>query len=245
MDTSDIKSYVYVITNLITKKIYIGKANNPDRRWEEHKRHAKTKLYPINKTMNKYGEHNFSFDVIYELESESEALIMETKLILLSNSNNKKYGYNCNIGGEGGMRPSEETIAKMIAAQNTPELKIKKSEWLKNFHKENPNWMRERMTGNQYLKNHVWDEKYKRNMSKACKGIKPSDETRVKMSIAASGENHSQAKLTEKEVIFIRNQYKITTKNKSDFVVDLIKTYKIHKQTARDIIERRTWKHIP
>lgn len=52
------------------------------------------------------------------------------------------------------------------------------------------------------------------------------------------GENHGSAKLSEKEVIEIRNI------NNSLSVRDIAKTYNVQKCTISKILKRKTWKHI-
>ena len=67
-----------------------------------------------------------------------------------------------------------------------------------------------------------------------------SDETREKMSEAHSGEKSSSAKLTEKEVLEIRELY--ATGNYTQKELGL--KYNVNRCTICDIINRRTWKHI-
>lgn len=58
------KSYVYLITNLITQKYYVGKANNPEGRWESHKSGKSDAKYICN-TIAKYGSENFTFEILF------------------------------------------------------------------------------------------------------------------------------------------------------------------------------------
>ena len=67
---------IYKITNLITNLCYIGKSNNIDRRWKDHKRLAFTEGHKeYNKalycSMRKYGLDNFSFECKEFVKRES------------------------------------------------------------------------------------------------------------------------------------------------------------------------------
>lgn len=55
---------IYKIENLINHKIYIGQSVHIERRWKEHCRHYKQSI--ISDAIKKYGEDNFSFQVIEE-----------------------------------------------------------------------------------------------------------------------------------------------------------------------------------
>jgi group I intron endonuclease len=67
---------IYKITNLINNQCYIGKTNNFERRKKDHFRLAFTEGHKeYNKTLyraiRKYGQENFSFDIIERLEDYS------------------------------------------------------------------------------------------------------------------------------------------------------------------------------
>lgn len=72
--------YIYVITNQINDKQYIGQTvNTIKRRWQEHicsSRQKSTRTYPLYNAMNKYGIENFTIKQIeecsYEILNERE-----------------------------------------------------------------------------------------------------------------------------------------------------------------------------
>jgi len=68
---------VYVITNKINGKVYIGKTNDLERRWNEHKMDAKYSQFPIHVAMKKDGITNFIIEPIAYYSSKEEALQME------------------------------------------------------------------------------------------------------------------------------------------------------------------------
>ena len=96
---------IYKITNLITKKCYIGKTNNSDRRWRDHKRLAFTENHKeynkiLYQSMRKYGIENFIFEIIEELEDYS--ISSEREKYWISYYNSYYNGYNETPGGDGG-----------------------------------------------------------------------------------------------------------------------------------------------
>ena len=66
---------IYLITNLKTKKVYVGQSNNINRRWWEHKARAfnsNNNCYnsPLYRSMRKYGVDAFVMSVICECKPE-------------------------------------------------------------------------------------------------------------------------------------------------------------------------------
>lgn len=92
---------IYRITNLINNKVYIGQSIDIDTRWQMHKYHAfnYNSQHHLHKAFRKYGIENFLFEVIketYDLD------YWEKFLISIHKSQDPKYGYNYQPGGEGG-----------------------------------------------------------------------------------------------------------------------------------------------
>lgn len=89
---------IYKITNLINGKVYIGQSIHPERRWIEHKqraRHGKEKS-AIHLAIEKYGEENFSFEILKWSENYNKE---EIDMIKKYNSLIPN-GYNITEGGE-------------------------------------------------------------------------------------------------------------------------------------------------
>ena len=67
---------IYKITNIISNKIYIGQSIRPERRWHAHKSRAKKGYgkgkYPLYDAIRKYGEENFTFEVLGWFEDYNE-----------------------------------------------------------------------------------------------------------------------------------------------------------------------------
>lgn len=155
--------YIYKITNMITKKCYIGetKKSNPYLRWNEHKRKIEQGIGcpALQDAVKKYGIDNFKFEVLIICFDEDRYKI-EMEYIKKFNSISPN-GYNLTIGGEGGgfygKKHSQETInnisikmkqkyidnpelrnensKKQKIIMNTPEIKLKIREGFKNSEK--------------------------------------------------------------------------------------------------------------
>ena len=68
---------VYTITNKVSKRTYVGRTNNPERRWLEHTAFDAI-LTPITKAIKAEGKDQFEFKVIKTVETREAADIWET-----------------------------------------------------------------------------------------------------------------------------------------------------------------------
>lgn len=92
--------YIYKITNLINGKCYIGQTQNYKNRFAEHKRLLRQKKHDnphLQFAWSRYGEQNFSFDIIEYSEDYNDR---EKYYIAYYQSDNPEYGYNILSGGE-------------------------------------------------------------------------------------------------------------------------------------------------
>jgi group I intron endonuclease len=111
------KSGIYCIKNLITNKLYIGKAFYTRKRINTHKwllRHNKHVNVHLQRAWNKYGESNFTFDIIEYCNIESLPT-REDYWTKFYKSNDMEYGYNLMIPGRQNYTHSDETKQKMRA----------------------------------------------------------------------------------------------------------------------------------
>lgn len=210
--------YIYKITNLINQKIYIGKTNNPKRRWYHHVRDSKKpsdhpRKFIIHHAISKYGKDNFSFEIIDS--DEDEKIIFQKEIDLIKYFKNLgEVLYNVTNGGEGvnGYLPTEETRNK-ISLANKGKL----------AGKNNP------MFGQGDL---VLGDK------NPFYGKTHSEESKNKMSKMRLGEGNSRAILNEQAVCEIRlNVNNLTVK-------ELALLYKINIQTIYRIKNRTLWNHL-
>lgn len=110
---------IYRITNLSNNKVYIGKSTSINYRWRKHLWFLKRNKH-VNKHLqsafNKYGENQFTFEIIEECSSE-ELNDKEKYWINLLDSLNPLIGYNKTKGGDGLLATDE--IKKKISKSLT------------------------------------------------------------------------------------------------------------------------------
>lgn len=108
---------VYKITNKVTNKIYIGITNQGSgARYRHHWYKSRIgEPSPIHRSMAKYGEDNFTLEIIDFADTYDELKEKEKYWIKQYNSTDKSIGYNLTEGGDGtfGRKHSEETKKKM------------------------------------------------------------------------------------------------------------------------------------
>lgn len=127
---------VYKITNKVTGKIYIGITNQGSgARYRHHWYESRIgEPSPIHKSMAKYGEENFTLEIIDFAETYEELKEKEKFWIKKFNSTDRNIGYNLTEGGDGtfGRTHSEETKDKIrqkaIGRKASEETKKKMSE---------------------------------------------------------------------------------------------------------------------
>ena len=110
------KSYIYVIENVVTGAVYVGKANDVQRRWQQHIAVARNGCpLPLYRAMIKYDLSMFKLHVVDEHEDEYHVLnVLEPEWISYLKDMGIKL-YNLTAGGDGilGYRHSDETISKI------------------------------------------------------------------------------------------------------------------------------------
>jgi|SRR5271166_408489 len=107
--------FLYVITNLINGKKYVGATNNLKQRWRHHRSGHGSRL--VKAAIKKYGVENFRFEEVAEGDVPTiERLEKQTIAIEDTMTPN---GYNMATGGEGspGVKRSKETREKQSAWQ--------------------------------------------------------------------------------------------------------------------------------
>lgn len=105
-------SGIYIITNKINNKSYVGQTNRLHRRLEEHRkallgnRHHNRHLQS---SWNKYGEDAFSFEVLFRCE-EDKLNEMEQYAIFSLMTYDENFGYNKNYGGKNSVITGETRL---------------------------------------------------------------------------------------------------------------------------------------
>ncbi len=112
--------HIYLVTNLVNGKHYIGQTTLPVReRWGEHLKKAKAgnrdRLYCA---IRKYGAEAFIAEGLTECESQEQMNRLESLWATLLKTHDYKSGYNMTLGGDG--HPTlctEETRRKISKAR--------------------------------------------------------------------------------------------------------------------------------
>jgi group I intron endonuclease len=117
---------IYIITNAINAKQYVGITNDIDRRWRRHKNANEGQL--IHVAIKKYGLENFVFSHIASAFDAESAKAIEIMFIAEHNTLSPN-GYNLTKGGDGTYgRSVSADLRKRIKDQNkqtwsNPELR--------------------------------------------------------------------------------------------------------------------------
>lgn len=116
-------SEVYVITNTINNKQYVGKTNrDATSRLKEHFREStlgRSKNRPLYRAISKYGIDNFTLEVIGRGLTPQEASDLEVAKI--KELQTFETGYNATIGGDGKTYrlTSEEEVINIVSLYNS------------------------------------------------------------------------------------------------------------------------------
>lgn len=135
---------IYRIRNVINNKCYYGSSKEIEKRWRRHKKELTENKHNnalLQRAWNKYGEHNFSFEIVQECEVSDLFQIEQTYL-------DKNPSYNIGIHACGGDNLSKNPN-KYLIIEN---IKNGSKKWRDNLSPEerkqklskpmetNPNW---------------------------------------------------------------------------------------------------------
>jgi group I intron endonuclease len=176
------KSGVYLITNLVNNKYYVGSSCNLNRRITEHKRKLLQNKHEnpvLQASVNKYGLVNFVFSVLLYC-SKFDLLLYEQRII-----DKYKPEYNiCQIAGNTlGYKHTSETKNKIKLAVLGKKHSESSKQKMKEVHKLNPS---KGMLG----KKHSEESRQKIGIKHSNKIV--SEKTKLKMRLAHLGKKLSQ-----------------------------------------------------
>jgi group I intron endonuclease len=110
---------VYIATNGVTGKVYIGKTVQELRKRKNihhfYARRGSKKFFYFQRAIEKYGKDAFSWEILFQSNDDKVLCQRETLFIAAYDSQNPERGYNLCSGGEGSI-PNEETKAKIREA---------------------------------------------------------------------------------------------------------------------------------
>ena len=159
---------IYLLTNNVNSKVYVGVTNNYTKRMREHK--GAYNNYLISRAIKKHGWNNFNSQILLETEDAEYAYrVAETSFIQQYQSNNTEKGYNLTEGGQGtlGFSPTTETRQKMrekkLGKKLTPQhiQKISQSNLGKIFTEETKNKISSKLKGNKNFEGKTFTDEVK------------------------------------------------------------------------------------
>jgi len=218
---------IYQILNLVNGKIYIGSAINLRQRRNEHFSRLRCNRHPnkhIQSSFNKYGEHNFDFEVLQLIQNPKSLSGCEQFWMDKTGCADKKFGYNSSptAGNTLGVKLSKEAIQKSVTSRRI----------------------------NNKGKPRIFTTEHRANISKAVTGKnhpmygrKHSQISRNKMSESHRGENNSRAKLNELQVKVIRS-LSSDFKNQLITLKDMSNYFNISVGVASKIMKNKSWKYL-
>lgn len=124
---------VYVHTNKVNGKKYVGMTNDSERRWRnkgiEYKpSNKKNQNVPFWNAVKKYGLKGFDTEVLFEGLSFDDCCKKEIETIKKLETTNKEKGYNISKGGNGGI-VYEKHPRGMLGKSQTKNQKEGHREW--------------------------------------------------------------------------------------------------------------------
>jgi group I intron endonuclease len=206
------KSGIYLIKNIVNNKVYVGSAVNINNRWREHKHRLKKGKHHskhLQCAWDKYGEENFKFEIIEEVQNPLHLLAYEQVYLDYYKSYEDDRGYNiCKVAGSIlGVKLSEETKKKMRETRKNiseeTRQKLREANIGRKHSEETKQKIREKKTGKKFSeetrqkisegnKGKKYSEEAKNKISKANKGRKHSEETKQKLREAKKGRKFSE-----------------------------------------------------
>jgi len=230
--------YAYGEYTFDYEPFYIGKGC--ERRKDRHILDSKKdkKSYKLNKIRKIISKNLLPIIITYkENMLENDAIALEIKMISSIGRADLKLGplTNLTIGGDGaaGHIKSKETRDRLSKAHTGKKFSEEhKSNIALNHHdvsgENNP------MFGRNHSITVV------ENSRKRATGKKATETTKEKMRLKRKGSGNANAKLSERDVLKIRDLYF----NKGKTITELSKKYDVNPPCIDKIVKRRSWKHL-
>lgn len=168
---------IYLITNKVNGKKYVGQSIDIEKRWKDHIRDSKKSEYTIHKAIRKYGVENFEFSVLEECPVDK---LDEREIYWISELDTYNNGYNMTLGGEGHilyLDPKERDQKKKEVARRSGKKyrdshKEKRRELQRRYRKNHPDYDRKWEENHKEERSRMWRERARRlRMEKKVKSM--------------------------------------------------------------------------
>lgn len=228
---------VYLITNLINGKKYVGLSNNINRRIAEHKspKNISKNKTPLQKAFSKYTISNFSFEILEEVLDIN--LLPEREVFWI---NKIKPEYNVSEGGLGNKgHKLKEDVRQLLSTMG-------KMQWERKTEAQKKTIISNNLKGKQ--KGHVHSEFTKEKIRKSLSGKKQDRVAVIKRALSLKktmlGNKNGNKKVVKMSVDFIE----LKTYNSA---VDAAFELGIHPSNITKVIKGKQktaagfrWKHL-
>lgn len=230
-------SGIYCILNHKNNKLYIGSSINLKNRWYDHKKTLKKNKHHSSKLQNSWNKHGGEYFHFYVIEycDVGNLITKEQKWLDMTLCYIDTYGYNVlsKAYSQLGYKHTEETKQKMkdnhwdVSGGNHPLYGVGHTEETK-----------KKISVSK--KGYKHTEETKKKMSESHVGMVHTEETKQKLKSLNSGENNPATKLTNEDIIKIRELYqtKIYTQKQLGML------FNINFRTVSQIINYKRWKNI-
>lgn len=203
---------IYKVINKINKKIYIGQTSQPlQKRWNSHC--TRKDRQGLSKAILKYGKENFIIEEIDGANSQTELNYLEQHYIYIYNSISPN-GYNILPGGKNSAH-TEQSKFKMRKPKN---FKNRTDFSYRKHSKETIEKLREIKRKNPLF----FTKEHREKISKANKGRKHTEETKLKISQTKKGHTYNRNRKHNKIKSSSIKIIAINTKNNFEIVFNSI-----------------------
>lgn len=184
--------FIYLITNLANRKVYVGQTKRPiHRRWKQHVSCAKLgKLSRLSSAIRKYGSESFRIEELDQYPTKEELSVAEIIAIAIYQSTDRRFGYNLGRGGEGAPEGNKHRLGKSHRLDS--RVKMSKSHVALKLGPASPEHKRKiqiSMRGKQNCKGRVLSRLTRDKIRASEKGKFVSEETRNKQRLARLGKS--------------------------------------------------------
>ena len=221
------ETYLYVITNTINNRLYVGVSKNPKQRWKSHVQLSQKKSGAwstfLSNAMKKHGHENFTMNVLRSYENQEKAYRVEKKLTVFLKHRGVKL-YNIIIGGAGHRHTTIDGRTRIGLAA------------------------KQRQTGIPL------PEKTKQKIANALQGktVKQEPPLSIKINLIKNcelhfkrdGEHNSNSKLTEENVREIKQTFLVSEIPKNEFCWNFASKFNVIPGLIHRIINGTLWQHV-
>lgn len=233
---------IYIIKNIITNMVYIGSSKQISIRKNQHFSMLKNNKHynkRLQNAWNKYGEENFIFNIVENVEETKELSNIEQKYLNIFESYKREKGYNiCEIAESClGRSHNEETKRKISLSK----LGSKNGMYGKKVSTKTKEILSKLNTGENnhfYGKHHTDETKQRLSMLKKGKEVYVSAEQRELMISNSKNTKRNNSKLNLELVREIRTKYSQNIYTQKQ----LAEEYSLKEQHIYKIINNIIWK---